>query len=247
MSPRGGYQRVQYRFGGPPGWNSIPGVTKILLVAIAAVYLATLAFRPIAGLLLLDPGLVVRHFQVWRLVTYPVVHTSIISVLLYGYMLWAFGTQQERIDGSQKYARFLLLSALSAGGLGSLAAVTLGGSIYAGAGGLITNLLILWGFREPEQEVLAFFVVPLKVKWLVAIVVVIVVFSEIEQGFSLAGVLYVLGGAPVAWYWSRGRGRLPGLGLRERYYRWKLNRLRKKQGLRAVRDDEGSPPGGWVN
>ncbi len=241
--------RAQYQMSGPPGWNAIPGVTKILLVAMIAVYLVSLAANGLIGWLVLEPELATRGLQLWRLVTYPVVHTSIVTVLLYGYMIWAFGSRQERIDGSQRYVWFLVLSSVVAGGLGVFANMLLhgGGEIYAGAGGLITTFLILWAFREPEQEILAFFVVPMKVKWLVLVVVAIVVFSEIEHGFSLARVLYVLGGAPVAWYWARG-GRLdiPGLRLRERYYRAKLNRLRRKQGLRAVKDDE-SPPGGWVN
>lgn len=235
--------------GGPPGWNAIPGVTKILLVTIAAVYLVSLVAGGLIGWLVLEPVLATRGLELWRFVTYPVVQTNIISVLLYGYMFWAFGSRQERIDGSQRFAWFLLLATLAAGGLGALADLLMygGGAAYAGASGLITTFLILWAFREPEQEILAFFVVPMKVKWLVSIIVAVVVFSEIEHGFSLARVLYVLGGAPVAWYWARGgRAGLPGLRLRERYYRAKLNRLRKKQGLHAVRDDE-SPPGGWVN
>ncbi len=241
--------RIQYRMSGPPGWNAIPGVTRILLMVIAAVYLAGLVLDGFMGWFVLEPYLAIRNLQIWRLITYPVVHGSIITVLLYGYMFWAFGSRQERIDGSQRYAWLLLLAATVAGGLGAGVAVLTGdgGALYAGAGGIITTLLILWAFREPEQEILAFFVVAIKVKWLVAILVVIVVFSEIERGFSLARVLYVLGGAPVAWYWAKGGGHgLPGLRFRERYYRAKLNRLRRKQGLRAVRDND-VPPGGWVN
>lgn len=248
MAPYGPHQ-TQYRFQGPPGWSAIPGVTRIVIVTIAAVYLLSLVSPALTAFLILDPVAALRGFQVWRLLTFPFVNTSIITTLLYGYMLWVFGARQERIDGSERFAWFLGFSALSAGLLGAIAAAFTGShtAIAAGAGGLIVNFLILWALREPEQEILAFFVLPIKVKWLVIVIVAVVVFSEIERQFSLARILYVLGGAPVAWYWARGRHRFRGFGLRERYYRAKLNRLRKRQGFRVVDRNDEPPSGGWVN
>ena len=107
------------RFVGPPGWRRIPPVTRAILVATAAGYLATL-FLDIS-ILVLAPAEVLFG-QVWRLVTYPFVNVRVLTLLFDLLLLWSFGSEMEPRWGSRRFTAFLLLATALAGVVGVLAA-----------------------------------------------------------------------------------------------------------------------------
>ena len=100
--------------------------------------------------------------QVWRLVSFiflPPYTTSPLSVALNVYFDWFVGTALERQWGSFRFNVFYL-----AGMLGAVAAALLTGS----AGNTALNLSLFFAFAMlyPELQLLLFFVLPIKVKWL---------------------------------------------------------------------------------
>jgi membrane associated rhomboid family serine protease len=191
------------RFATPPGWRRIPPVTRALLVLVGAGYLLTLAAPATAAWLVLAPAAVLAG-QVWRLLTYAVVNASIGAVLVDLLLTWQMGSEMEPRWGSRRFGAFLAASTLLAGALGLL----VGGG--AGLAPTVLALIFAWMLEGPSQSLLFFGVFPMTRLGFAALAFVLVVFSELEATRSLPRLLFVLGGLPVAWFFSRG----PRLGPR---------------------------------
>ena len=221
---RPGYE---VRFVGPPGWRRMPPVTRGTLVLTVLGYLATLFPALPVGLLTAVPDRIVPGGELWRLVTYPIVNVGIVSVLFSLLLLWSFGSELEPEWGSRSYALFLVLATLSGGILGVGAALLLGGAFGTGYGlaGPLTAVIAAWTLEGPSRPTNFFGVLPMTRKVFGVIAIVVVAFGEIEQTHSVARLVFVLGGLPVAWWWARRRrpgGRIslrPPRFLRRRRFR----------------------------
>ena len=221
---RPGYE---VRFVGPPGWRRMPPVTRGTLVLTVLGYLATLFPALPVGLLTAVPDRIAPGGELWRLVTYPLVNVGIVSVLFSLLLLWSFGSELEPEWGSRSYALFLVLATLSGGILGVGAALLLGGAFGTGYGlaGPLTAVIAAWTLEGPSRPTNFFGVLPMTRKVFGVIAIVVVAFGEIEQTHSVARLVFVLGGLPVAWWWARRRrpgGRIslrPPRFLRRRRFR----------------------------
>lgn len=198
----------EVRFGAPTRWLGIPPVTRWLLALVAAGYLLTLVWPQAALWLAVLPG-GPYAWQAWRLLTYAFVNASIGAVLFELLMLWMLGSEMEPRWGSRRFAAFFAASTALAGALALL---------VGGGNGLTPALLALifaWMLEGPSQSLLFFGVFPMTRLAFAALAAVLVVFGELEQTRSLPRLLFVLGGLPVAWLFTRGaRGggpRLPRL------------------------------------
>ncbi len=201
----------EVRFVGPPGWRRLPPVTRATLVLAAAGYLASLLFLEKALWLAAVPEQVWPGLELWRLVTYPLVNVGIVSILFALLLLWSFGSELEPEWGSRGYALFLFLATISGGALGVGAALLLGGGFGTGYGlaGPLTAVIAAWTFEGPSRPTNFFGVLPMTRLVFGAIAVLVVAFGELEQTHSLARLVFVLGGLPVAWAFARRR---PGGG-----------------------------------
>ena len=221
---RPGYE---VRFVGPPGWRRLPPVTRGTLVLTVLGYLATLFPALPVALLTAVPDRIAPGGELWRLVTYPLVNVGIVSVLFSLLLLWSFGSELEPELGSRSYALFLVLATLSGGILGVGAALLLGGAFGTGYGlaGPLTAVIAAWTLEGPSRPTNFFGVLPMTRKVFGVIAIVVVAFGEIEQTHSVARLVFVLGGLPVAWWWARRRrpgGRIslrPPRFLRRRRFR----------------------------
>lgn len=222
------------RFAGPPGWRRIPPVTRGTLVLAVVGYLAGVFHLFPVEVLTAVPRAVFPGAQLWRLVTYPIVNVGILSVLFSLLLLWSFGSELEPSWGSRQYALFLVASTVTAGVLGIAAVFLLKSEFGAGYGfaGPITALIFAWMLEAPNAPTNFFGVLPMTRKGFALIALIVVAFGEIEQTHSLARLVFVLGGLPVAWFWTRGRRkRLLPFAVREpRFFR--------RRRFRVVRDDD---------
>ena len=188
---------IRLRWAGPPGWRRIPPVTRALLILVPAGYLLTLAWPPASLWLALLPG-PPFVWQLWRLVTYPFVNTSITGVLFTLLMIWSLGSEIEPRWGSRRFMAFLGLATVVAGLLGLVAG---GGAGFSPA---LLALIVAWMLEGPSQPVSLFGVLPMTRFGFALLALVFVVFSELEGTRSLARLLFVLGGLPVSWLFTRG-------------------------------------------
>ena len=102
--------------------------------------------------------------RLWTAGTYMFVHAGFWHLAFNMYSLWMFGPRLEREWASGTFARYYLWCGV--GGLVAHALLIRGG-LLVGASGAIFGLMYAYGRRWPDDEVLFFGVVPMKVKHMV--------------------------------------------------------------------------------
>ncbi len=231
-------------------------VTKLLIVSNVVTFLAITLF---------DLGIIPAYLSFttqtlisapWTLVTYPLVGMcGVLCLLFQGYWLWVAGGSLERSWGSAKFARFFfIMSAVSALGL-------LAGSVFAKepieATGLwlpLAGVTIAFAMMNPEQQILFFLIIPLKLKYLalIDVAVVLVSYGQVHLALgvcALAGCAYSYACVRPGWWSSFPR---PDDGKIVRVHRraafsplraWKEHREREKLKRlfeRSYRDEGGT-------
>ncbi len=163
---------MTYRSSYQPGPEATPPALKILIGATAACTLAAAFFPFLQGLLALTlPG--VEHLFLWQFATYLFVQFGSISFpfLLHlafnMYLLWTFGASLLQRTHLGTFLGLYFGAGLFAG----LTAFALmyGFSIpyaLAGSSTALYALLISWVILNPDAELLLFFAIPFKAKWL---------------------------------------------------------------------------------
>src|SRR6187402_3660416 len=127
---------------------------------MAIVFVLSQVRPDILELLELDPAYALR--QPWRFVTYLFLPTShrLIWILFSLYWTWLVGTNLENEWGSFKLNLYYLL-----GAIGTTAAAWI---THESQGNFWLNTSLFFAFATvfPNYEIMIFFVVPIKVKWL---------------------------------------------------------------------------------
>ncbi len=135
---------------------------RYIIFAMAGVYLLQMLFPPfnlISKLLLVMP--MVYLGEVWRLISFLIVPPLYdpFSALLNMYFYYFIGTSLESKWGARRFLLYFLLGALGA----VLAAlITQVGTNHF----LYMSMFFAFSLLHPEQELLLFFVLPVKMKWL---------------------------------------------------------------------------------
>lgn len=144
--------------------------------------------------------------SLWTVVTYAFVHFGFWHILFNMYNLWIFGPRVEQLWSPGRFVAFYLWCALG-GVMGHL--MFGGGGMLMGASASVMGVMLAYAMHWPDDELLLFGVVPMKVKWLVAILVVANVIQGVGSftmsGASGSSVAYTahLGGLAFAWFYLR--------------------------------------------
>ena len=226
-------------FAGPPGWSRLPNVTRALLALTATGYLAGLVVPSQMRLLAVFPEKVWPALELWRLVTYPLAVIGIFNALFGLLILWMFGWELESVFGSRRFGLFVLSSVVASAVLGCTVALLFpAAGTVAGAGlsGLLTAMIVVWALLGPGLPANLFGILPMTRKGFALLALVLVVFGELESSRSLAQLVFLLGGLPVAWLFVRAsRG---GGGGRVRPFRRRWNPFRRRR-FTVVEDRSG--------
>ena len=235
------------------GFGITPVVKKLLVANIAAFVVAILAPRlgigGAIGWLELRPYLAIHRLALWQLVTYLFLHDGFFHIFFNMWALWMFGSELERTWGARRFTFYYFLTGIGAG----LTVLLLNPSSMAptvGASGAIYGLLLAYGLLFPNRMILFFFLFPIPAKYLVMILGAIELLSELSlQGDGISHLAH-LGGLAVGFLYLRGRP--PYFELRNRYYRWRRQRLQRqfKVYMSKHDHDEDRPAGPndrWVN
>lgn len=144
------------------GRYGIPDVMLYVTSTMLVLYLFQNVLRVfnVTGLFALVPSLVLRG-QVWRLITFVFLPpaSSMLTVLLALYFYYFIGSSLENYWGTFRFNVYYLC-----GILGTIVAAFLTG--YATNDYLNLSLFFAFAALFPEQEVLLFFVIPMKIKYL---------------------------------------------------------------------------------
>ena len=211
MTGRSSYSRI--RFAGPPGWRVLPPVTRATLALSVTAYLLGLFAPSTSGLLAADASAIVSRLELWRLLSYPLVLPGIWNLLFGLLLFWALGSELEPSWGSRRYGLFLAAATLAAALLGVAASLLLPARFDLpgyGISGLLTATIAAWALVGPRLPVSFFGVLPMTRAGFALLSLVVVVFGELEASRSPVRLLFLLGGLPVSWLFTRGRGRWNG-------------------------------------
>ncbi len=193
----GVYDRDYYR-NDPPGGGLLGGVAPVCkwLIAInVVVFVLQILTLGAAGggvteWLWLDPVRVLRHFEIWRLLTYAFCHSpgSLWHLAANMWFLWITGNQVEPIYGPREFLRFYLTAALLSGMGHLLFGIAVSRGVPSlGASGAVMAVAMLCATYYPSMKILVMFVLPIELRWLVIGYVI----------FDLHPVLLELGGGRV--------------------------------------------------
>ncbi len=156
--------RLERRF----GKFAVANLTTVLVAGTVLVFLLSVVRPQFINLIDLDLGRVAQG-QVWRLFTYVFIPTylpdlkSPMSMILWCYSIyWIYltGSSLESEWGAFKLNMFLLTGMLGT----TIAAAVSGGAV--GSGLLVLTLFLAFATVFPDYQILLFFVLPIKMKWL---------------------------------------------------------------------------------
>lgn len=138
----------------------------------------------------------------WTIATYMFVHAGFWHLALNMYTLYIFGPRVEHAWSTTEFTKFYLVSGLG-GWLFHLMFAR--ESLLVGASAAVYGVTLAYAMRWPDDEVYFFGVLPLKVKWMVALLVGLNLIAGMASGGQGSGVAYLahLGGLAAAWLYLR--------------------------------------------
>lgn len=144
------------------GRFALPGLMRVVVVGMALVFCCELLF-PQAMLeyyLYFNPALIAQG-QVWRIFTFIFLppQSSLLFIIFALYFYYFIGNALENEWGSFRFTLYYLL-----GVVGTIIA----GLLTGGATNSYLNLSLFFAFAAlyPNMQVLLFFFIPIKIKWL---------------------------------------------------------------------------------
>jgi len=176
--------------------HAIQNVMYYVVMGMAVVFALDFFGLRVSGYLLLSRHLVAQG-QIWRLISFIFMppSNSLIWVFFSLYFYWMIGTTLENQWGSFRFDIFYGVGILSAW----LAALCTGS-----ATNVYLNLSLFFAFAAmyPDFQVMLFFILPVKMKWLALLNLVIYVYTfivgdisiRISILFSLVNVILFFGG-----------------------------------------------------
>jgi membrane associated rhomboid family serine protease len=186
-------------------------VLKWLLYLCTGVFLAQILFGPaIVNLLGASLKTTILQGQVWQLVTYAFVHGSFGHWFFNLFALWMFGSRIEGSWGSERFLRLCLAAALGAV-LAQFAVSALAGhasSKIIGISGVVYAVLVAYAIRYPDEVIYFNFLIPMKVKYFVALLGVMAFLSATGAAGSGVAHLAHLGGMAVGFLFAKHPGAL---------------------------------------
>lgn len=189
-----------------------PAVKTILLINVAVCFALILinmfsssgADRLIM-LLAQNPYLSVKHLHIWQFLTYMFVHAEFWHLFFNMIVLCFFAPTLERRWGTRSFWRFYLTAGVGAGIMHAIITLLFHlpeqRAFIIGASGAIYGVMLAFAAYYPEQPVYVWAVLPIKVKYLMIILVLFAFFSTAGGYNTGISNLTHLTGVGVAYVW----------------------------------------------
>ena len=146
------------------------------------------------------PQLIISKFMVWQLFTYMFLHAGLWHLAINMLMLWFFGPTLESIWGRQRFLRYYFFTGIGAG----LCSFVFSLNSYTpviGASGAIFGILVAYAVMFPDNMVLMFFILPMKMKHAIFFLAGINLFGAMSgSGSEIAYFAHLGGGLFGYWY-----------------------------------------------
>lgn len=163
-------------------------VIKIVIinVVIFLIQMLTQGYQFMTFYLGLIPALVIEKGFLWQFFSYMFLHGGFFHIFLNMYALFLFGVPIEQAWGSKRFIFYYIFTGVGAGIVIFGINVIFGLSGYyiptMGASGAVFGLLLAFGMLFPDTQILLFFIIPLRAKYLVILYGGIELYSLISTG-----------------------------------------------------------------
>ncbi|MCF7807076.1 MAG: rhomboid family intramembrane serine protease [Candidatus Marinimicrobia bacterium] len=216
---------------------------KQLLIANAVVFVLTQItnVNVWADWFGLNPHDVIFRVRLWQPFSYMFLHANFWHIGINMLMLWMFGSELETIWGKKEFIRYYMVTGVGAG-LFSLVpyfiGVLTGYSGYIpsiiGASGAVYGILLAYAMTYPNRTVLVYFIMPVKVKYLM-LFMGFMTFASVGNSDGISHITH-LGGLVVGWFYLRRHRKYRGLNLPWRSW---FDRILK---VRVIKDSKQKKP-----
>ena len=175
------------------GRFAIPNLTVYLLAGYVIGFAVVLLMPELLGWLTLEPALIVRG-QVWRVISWVLIPptTQPISLLFLVLLYYSLGTALERTWGTFRYNVYifsgLFFTVLAVFIFYAVYYFGFGMEISLSSVGLIStnyitmSIFLAFAAIYPDMEVLLYFILPIKMKWMALVYAVMAAYYFVRGG-----------------------------------------------------------------
>ncbi len=210
-------QKIQMRLGGP----LTPMVKRIMVVNGAVFIIQQIANLAYPGFMENLFGLhhagFIEEFKIWQIFTYMFLHGGWLHIIFNLFALWMFAGELEQNWGGNLFLRYYLFSGIGAGLsialMNYIAFINYHTDpVTIGASGAVYAVLLAYGLTWPNRKVLLYFLIPVKIKYLVIAFGLIEFFGTLSMASGRAGNISHIGHIGgfifgLIYYFARLRGR----------------------------------------
>ncbi len=177
------------------GKLAIPNLTMMLIICFVVGYLLMIFKQDAIYYINLNPELIMKG-QVWRLFTWIFMPPGAVSILVIITLLFYYhvGQALEHVWGDFRYTLYILSGIVftDIGVVGTYLVMKLSGfdeyaSMYASYSDVSTyylcmSMFLAYAFMFPDMQVLLYFFIPIKVKWLGYLDIVYLLYAILMYG-----------------------------------------------------------------
>jgi hypothetical protein len=171
-------------------WLAIPNVTLYLIILQSLAWFLIQAHPELVGKLVLERSLILDG-EWWRLLSFILLppDTNVLFLFFAFYMFYLMGSALEAQWGTFRYNLYLFIAYLA-----TIAAVFIAPEEVATNGYIGGSVFLAFAFLFPDFEILIFFILPVKVKWIALITWALYVYQFatgdwLQRALILASVL----------------------------------------------------------
>ena len=190
------------------GKYAIPNL-MIYLIAAYCIGFVIYTVNPNFMLMLTLSPYHILHGQVWRLITWILMPTDtrVFSLLIMALLYYQLGSALERSWGTFRFnvyifggmlftviGAFILYGIYAAAGTGSLETISLISSLTFTTNYINLTIFLAFAVMYPEMQILLFFIIPVKMKWMAVVYAVLIVINLIltSWGGRIAIIMSIL-------------------------------------------------------
>ncbi|MCR5452747.1 MAG: hypothetical protein K6F00_08990 [Lachnospiraceae bacterium] len=148
----------------------------------------------ITSLMTLEPYLIIHNFQFWRIITWVLIPPSVnvFFALIMMFFYWQLGSALERIMGTFRFnvyifggilftiiGSFILFAVYSFLGMPNVSIGWAASTNYINMG-----IFLVFAALFPEERILLYFIIPLKIKWLAYLDIALLAVDFIIGGWA---------------------------------------------------------------
>ncbi|MCU6763636.1 Uncharacterised protein [uncultured Roseburia sp.] len=172
------------------GRFAIPGLMKYVILCYVAGYIFQFINPQILGFLTLEPYMIFHYSQVWRLVSWVLIppQTGIIFAIIMMFFYYQLGMNLERTWGAFRFNVYIFGGMIFTVIGALILYFVMGQNVLMG--GLFStyyiNLSIFLAFAVcyPNMQVMLYFVIPIKMKWLALVYAALAAYSAVNSGWA---------------------------------------------------------------